>query len=113
MPARAGLIINATFDSSITSDPNAASIEAVINGAVQTYENLFTNSMTVSILFQEGGGLGQSNDLLYGGSYTSFYDQLVANNANPAAIAALNANGGDANTNGGINPVGGVDEIAI
>jgi hypothetical protein len=113
MPARAGLIIDATFDSSITSDPHAASIEALINGAVQTYENLFTNSMTVSILFQEGGGLGQSNDLIYGTSYTSFYSQLVANNANPAAIAALNANGGDPNTNGGINPVGGVDGIEI
>jgi hypothetical protein len=113
MPARAGLIINTTFDSTITNDSNAASIEAVINTAVQTFESLYSNPITVSIYFQEGGGLGQSNDLVYNTSYTSFYGQLVANDANPAAIAALNANGGNPNTNGGVNPVGGVNDIEI
>jgi hypothetical protein len=113
MPARAGLIINTIFDSSITSGSNAASIEAAINTAVRTFENLYTNPITVAILFQEGGGLGQSNDLVYGVAYTSFYSGLVANDANPAAIAGLDANGGDANTNGGVNPVGDVNEIEI
>ena len=113
VPAHAGLIINAAFDSSITGNANAASIEAVIETAVQTFEDLYTNPITVSILFQEGGGLGQSNDLVYGVSYANFYSGLVANNANPAAIAALNANGGNPNTNGGVNPVGGVNEIEI
>jgi hypothetical protein len=113
VPARAALIILPTFDSSITSDPNAASIEAVIDTAVQTYDNLFSNLVTVSILFQEGGGLGQSDDVVYGNPYTSFYNGLVANDANPAAIAALNANGGDAVINGGVNPVGGLNEIEI
>jgi hypothetical protein len=112
-PGRAELIINPTFDSSITSDPNAASIEAVINTAVQTYENLFSNLITVSILFQEGGGLGQSDGIIFDVSYNSFYNGLVANNANPAAIAALNANGGNPNTNGGVNPVGGLSDIVI
>jgi len=113
MPARASLIINTAFDSSITGDPNSASIEAVINAAVQTYENLFSNPITVSILFQEGGGLGQSDDVVNGVSYTSFYNGLVANDANPAAIAALNANGGNPGINGGVDPVGGVNEIEI
>jgi hypothetical protein len=113
MPARAGLIIDTTFDSTITGDSNAASIEAVINTAVQTFESLYTNPITVSILFQEGGELGQSNDLIYNTSYTSFYAQLVADDANPAAIAALQANGGNPNTNGGVNPVGGFNEIEI
>jgi PEP-CTERM motif len=59
-PARAGLTITPTFDSSITGDPNAAVIESTINTAIQTYENLFTNPINVSIYFQEGGGLGTS-----------------------------------------------------
>lgn len=113
MPARAGLIIDTIFDSSITSDANAASIEAAIDTAVQTFESLYSNPIAVSILFQEGGGLGQSNDLVYGVTYTSFYNGLVANDGNPAAIAGLDANGGDPNTNGGVNPVGDVNEIEI
>jgi len=113
VPAHAGLIINATFDSTITGDANAASIEATIEMAVQTFEELYTNPITVSILFQEGGGLGESNDVVSGVPYTVFYSGLVANNANPAAIAALNANGGNPNTNGGVNPVGGINEIEI
>jgi hypothetical protein len=113
MPARASLIINTIFDSSITSDSNATSIETAINTAVRTLENIYTNPITVSILFQEGGGLGQSNDLVYGVAYTSFYSGLVANDGNPAAIAGLDANGGNAVINGGVNPVGGVNEIEI
>jgi hypothetical protein len=113
MPARAGLIIDTIFDSSITSDPNAAIIKAAIDTAVQTFESLYSNPITVSILFQEGGGLGQSNDLVYGVTYTSFYNGLLANDGNPAAIAGLDANGGDPNTNGGVNPVGNVNEIEI
>jgi hypothetical protein len=37
----------------------------------------------------------------------------LANDGNPAAIAGLDANGGDPNTNGGVNPVGNVNEIEI
>lgn len=112
-PAHAGLIINPTFDSTITSDSNAVGIEAVINEAIQTFEDLYSNNITVDILFQEGGALGQSNTIVYDASYTSFYNRLVSNNANPAAIAALQANGGNASTNGGVNPVGGTTAIEI
>jgi hypothetical protein len=46
------LVINATFDSSITGDPNAAAIEAMINNAMTIYESLFNDPITVSILFR-------------------------------------------------------------
>ena len=36
-----GLNIHATFDSSITGNPNAAAIEAMINQAISIYESLF------------------------------------------------------------------------
>jgi hypothetical protein len=111
--ASAGLIITPTFDSSITTDPNAAAIEGVINSAIATYESTFSNPINVKIYFQEGGGLGQSEAFSYFNGYTSFYDGLVATNANPAAIAGLNANGGDADTHGGLEPVLGLDGIAV
>jgi hypothetical protein len=47
-----GLVIDATFDSSITGDPNAAAIEAMISQAISVYEVLFNDPITVSILFR-------------------------------------------------------------
>jgi hypothetical protein len=47
-----GLIINATFDSSVTGNPNAAAIEAMINRAISIYESLFSDPITIEILFR-------------------------------------------------------------
>jgi phosphodiesterase/alkaline phosphatase D-like protein len=47
-----GLTIDATFDSSITNHWNAAAIEAMINRAIAIYELLFTNGITIHILFR-------------------------------------------------------------
>jgi hypothetical protein len=47
-----GLIIHATFDSSITGNPNAAAIEAMINRAISRYESLFRDRMTIHIRFR-------------------------------------------------------------
>jgi len=48
LPARA-LIINATFDSTITSQTNAAQIEAAFGAAVKMFQNQFTNPITVNL----------------------------------------------------------------
>ena len=47
-----GLTINATFDSSITNHYNAAAIEAMISRAIAIYELLFTDPITIQILFR-------------------------------------------------------------
>ena len=47
-----GLMIQATFDSSITSNPNAAAIEAMINRAISIYESLFRDPVTIHIRFR-------------------------------------------------------------
>src|SRR5262249_8905391 len=57
----AGLHITATFDVSITSDPNAAAIEAAINTAIGNFESQFSDPITVNITFSTGGGLGGSS----------------------------------------------------
>src|SRR5260370_37070292 len=70
-PAHAnGLVINPTFDSSITSDPNAATIEATINSAIGTYESTFSDPITVNITFKEvRSGLGASSPFFANGPY--------------------------------------------
>jgi hypothetical protein len=46
------LVIDATFDESITSDPQAAAIEAAIGAAVGVFESLLDDPITVSIRFR-------------------------------------------------------------
>ena len=48
----AGLIINAAFDSTITTNPNSVVIQSMITQAVSIFENLFSDPITVSILFR-------------------------------------------------------------
>ena len=71
-----GLIIHATFDSSITNNPNAGAIEAMIDRAISIYESLFSDPITVQILFRyattgpdgtplPAGRISQSNFVYY------------------------------------------------
>src|SRR5882724_1924193 len=47
-----GLVINPTFDSSILNNPNSAAIQSAINQAIAIYQSLFSDPITVSILFR-------------------------------------------------------------
>jgi elongation factor P hydroxylase len=47
-----GLTIHPTFDSSITGNPNAAAIQAMINRAIGYYESLFNDPITIQIRFR-------------------------------------------------------------
>ena len=47
-----GLVINPTFDTSITSNPNAAAIESMINQAIALYQPLFSDPVTAEIRFR-------------------------------------------------------------
>ena len=64
-----GLVINPTFDGSITGDPNSAAIQSTINQAIALYQPLFSDPVTVEILFRH-------SDTEPGG--TSFPDGLIA-----------------------------------
>ena len=48
----AGLVIIPTFDSTITSDPRSAAIEAMVVSAIDAYQKLFSDPITVTILFR-------------------------------------------------------------
>lgn len=77
--AQAQLVITPTFASSITSDPNSAAIQGVINSAISVYQSKFSDPINVTIQFGEmTSGLGQSNTTLYKLSYGTVYNALVA-----------------------------------
>jgi hypothetical protein len=103
----AGLHINATFDVSITSDPNAAVIEAAINTAIGNIESQFSDPITVNITFQKGDGLGSSSTYYFNLSYSTYLAALKGDartSDDAKAIALLpNASGNPVNGDSTIN----------
>jgi hypothetical protein len=115
-PARADAMLNIipTFGGTITSDPNAAAIEATINSAINYYQATFTTKtaspINVTIQFQEmGSGLGQSTTGFYNVSYQTFINALTAassgDSTDTTALAHL--------PTGAINPVTGTSSINV
>ncbi|MBI3784724.1 MAG: hypothetical protein HY270_15130 [Deltaproteobacteria bacterium] len=103
-----GLVITPTFDSTITSDPDAATIESTINAAIAIYEQKFSDPIAVTINFQEmTTGLGQSSTYYGSIPYTVYLAALSADVTTPddaTALATLSAGPnnpvtGDANMN--------------
>jgi hypothetical protein len=98
------LVINPTFATDITSDPNATAIENTINQAIQIYEGYLTDSITVNITFQEmSSGLGENDTYYVAETYLSYLAALEAHATSAAdavALASLPA-GADNPVNGG------------
>jgi hypothetical protein len=99
------VIIHATFDSSITGNPNAAAIEAMINRSISIYESLFSDPITIEILFRyattspdgsplPAGRISQSNYVYYTIPWNTAVDALRADaktSNDNVAIASLPA----------------------
>jgi hypothetical protein len=101
-PAYAGLILTPTFDASITGDANAAAIEGMIGQAIGIYQGLFSDPITVQILFrysatQPNGtpmganNLARSNFVFYFEPWNTYVNALKAD-ATTANDATANAN---------------------
>ena len=98
-----------TFDSTITSDPNAAAIEGVINTAIATYEHDFTDNITVNITFSSmASGLGQSSTAFENISYQTYINALIADKTTSDDTAALANLPSVAN-----NPVNGASTVNV
>jgi hypothetical protein len=95
------MIIQATFDSSITSQPNAATIEATINRAISIYESLFTDPMTIQLRFRYAidlpdgtplTGISESLTVVYATGWNIWINVLTADATSSndnVAIASL------------------------
>jgi uncharacterized Zn-binding protein involved in type VI secretion len=84
-----GLVINPTFDSSILNDPNSAAIQAAINRAIAIYQSLFSDPITISILFRyshtepdghpfPSGTLSVSDFVIYSIQWNTYINALRA-----------------------------------
>jgi hypothetical protein len=86
----AQLTIVPTFDSSITDDSNAATIEATIDSAIAVYAQTFSDPITVSITFQEmSSGLGESSWYYDTISYSTYLADLTSHATTTADAIAL------------------------
>ena len=114
-----GLTIHPTFDSSITGNPNAAAIQAMINRTIAIYESLFSDPVTIQIRFRYAttgpdgshlpqGTVSQSDTVLYILPWNTYVSALRAdartNNDNVATASlpgsALSTNMRPASANG-------------
>ncbi len=83
-------VITPTFDSTITGDPAAATIEASINRVIQSFEDSFSDNITVDITFKEvTTGLGGSNTSNNSFSYTAYRAALVTHSTTADDTTAL------------------------
>jgi hypothetical protein len=117
--ATTGLTVHATFDSSITGNPNAAAIEAMISRAISFYESLFSDPITIQIRFRyattapdgtplSAGTISASDFVIYTIPWSTFINALRAdaktNNDNIAnaslPVAALSPNIKPSSANG-------------
>jgi len=101
------LVIDPTFDTSITLNVNALQIENAIDTAITTIDGLYGNTVTIPVTFTytpaAAGNLSSNADTFYDISYSSYVSLLTADSlANPAntvlatALAHL-GQGNDAN----------------
>ncbi len=99
------LVIDPTFDVSVTSNPNAAAIEGAINTAISTIDGLYSNPVDITVKFTynpgPSGDLENTTQSYYGYSYSSYVGALKADAAaNPentvlgTAVANLSAGNG-------------------
>src|SRR6478736_850988 len=71
--APTGLIIHASFDSSITNNQNAAAIQAMINRAIAFYESLFSDPITIQIRFRYATTAPDGTALPHGAAAQSWF----------------------------------------
>jgi hypothetical protein len=98
-------VIDATFDSSILSSPNAAAIEGAINTAIGVIDGLYTNATVIPVKFTydpaSAGNLLSTTQAFYTLSYSNYVGLLQADSAaNPqntvltTALAHLSSGNG-------------------
>ena len=87
IPAHA-LVINPTFDSSLTNLANAAQWESAINYADGQFASLFTNPITINITFKADSSTGVNG-------HNDFNGQSLGNYAAVKAVLAAHAKSAD------------------
>lgn len=102
-PAHA-LLITPNFDSSITSNANAAQIEGAINSAIGTINNLYSNPVAINVNFSytaaSTGNLLSTSQYYYNvsyGNYVSALQNIANSNPQNTVLATALSNLGQGN----------------
>lgn len=89
------LVIDPTFESSVTSSADASEIEEAFDYAAQQYEDDFTNPITINIAVTSVSGtdvLGESNEIFENSyTYTQVKNALTSHAATADAITAADS----------------------
>ncbi len=102
--ARASLVINTTFDSTVTSLSYAGQVETAFNYAAQQFENLYMNSITINITVASVAGtgtLGESNTQLQGNFTYSQVRSALLGHATTTSDTTANASLSSTDPTGG------------
>jgi hypothetical protein len=105
--SNSGLVIAPTFDATILNNPNSAAIQSMINQAIATYQSLFSDPITVNILFRysntEPNGASMGTAL----AHSNFVVYPIPWNTYIGALAADAKTGNDATANASLpgNPL--------
>ena len=87
------LVINPTFDNSVTSLANAAQIESAVNYAAQQFESLFSNPITINITVTAVPGTSTFGDSEFTTqtpyTYSQIRNALSSHLSGSAAVAAI------------------------
>jgi len=72
-------VINPIWDSTITSDPNASTIKAVLGRMIQNFESDYSTPITITVKFEEiTSGLAQSLTNAMTVSYSAYRAALAS-----------------------------------
>jgi hypothetical protein len=112
-----GLVITPTFDTSITSLPNAAAVESSINAAIANIEANITSPNTVNASVYFYGDSAETSSSSTGGipdlPYYQYYNALKAVATSPVQLTALASLGPAPTSDSSPNPVNGNPDVAI
>ncbi len=119
-PVRAGLVIDAFYDTSILNLPtqNRNAVEAGIQAAISRVESVVANPITVNIGFEiVSGGLGQSETAINNLPYTTYLSDLehhqILSANDRTALASLPGSTTGAPNPSGNNPVNGNADVFL
>jgi len=102
------LTIIPTFDSTITSDTNAANIEATINDCIADHDAAILDPAVVHITFEEYSGLGTSFFYFLTFNYSAYRSNLVNKATSAEDITAVGTL-----PNSTTNPVNGNNSVGM
>lgn len=94
-----GLVIAPTFDDSILTNPNSGAIQSMINQAIAIYQSLFSDPITVNILFRYSSTLPDGTSMGTSLAHSNFVLYTVPWNTYISALTGDAKTGDDATAN--------------